>query len=74
MIPPCKEEHDIQSYYQPLSSCIGGTESKRWVPIQNRSSSFQITSAELQIHGKYCLFLMDSFLYLCSNWGGIFGI
>lgn len=50
VIPPCKEAHDIQSYYQPLESCIGGTESKRWVPIQNRSSSFQITPAELQIH------------------------
>ncbi|KAJ9554193.1 hypothetical protein OSB04_018238 [Centaurea solstitialis] len=41
-IPPCREEReDIQSYYQPLASCLGGTTSKRWVPIQNRSSGVQ---------------------------------
>ncbi|KAF5757783.1 putative S-adenosyl-L-methionine-dependent methyltransferase [Helianthus annuus] len=51
VIAPCREGHDdIQSYYQPLASCIGGTASKRWVPIQNRSSSSQITPAELEIH------------------------
>ena len=53
-IPPCKEEReDIQSYYQPLASCLVGTASKRWVPIQNRSSDSQISPAELEIHGKY---------------------
>ncbi|KAI3816635.1 hypothetical protein L1987_16338 [Smallanthus sonchifolius] len=53
-IPPCTEEReDIQSYYQPLASCVGGTTSKRWAPIQNRSSSSQITAAELEIYGKY---------------------
>nr|GEY11576.1 probable methyltransferase PMT5 [Tanacetum cinerariifolium] len=51
-IPPCKEERDdIQSYYQPLASCVVGTASKRWVPIQNRSSDSQISPAELEIHG-----------------------
>ncbi|KAK9049441.1 hypothetical protein SSX86_031591 [Deinandra increscens subsp. villosa] len=39
-IPPCTEEReDFQSYYQPLASCVGGTTSKRWFPIQNRSTN-----------------------------------
>ncbi|KAJ0865773.1 putative S-adenosyl-L-methionine-dependent methyltransferase [Helianthus annuus] len=53
-IPPCIEEREkenIQSYYQPLASCMSGTTSKRWVPIQNRSSSSIITSSELEIYG-----------------------
>ncbi|KAK3035927.1 hypothetical protein RJ639_031350 [Escallonia herrerae] len=52
--PPCKEGQDFQSYYQPLARCISGIASKRWIPIQNRSSSFSRSSAELEIHGKYC--------------------
>ncbi|KAL7590730.1 hypothetical protein Lser_V15G37324 [Lactuca serriola] len=52
VIPPCREEReDLQSYYQPLASCVSGTTSKRWVPIQNRSSSSQITPAELELYG-----------------------
>ncbi|KAI3502514.1 hypothetical protein L1887_30625 [Cichorium endivia] len=57
-IPLCNEEHEdiyIQSYYQPLASCVTGTASKRWIPVQNRSSNSQITPNELQIHGKYCV-------------------
>ncbi|XP_071715356.1 probable methyltransferase PMT5 [Rutidosis leptorrhynchoides] len=51
-ISPCREERDdFQSYYQPLAHCVGGTTSKRWVPIQNMSSSSQITPAELEIYG-----------------------
>ncbi|KAG7979154.1 hypothetical protein I3843_05G116000 [Carya illinoinensis] len=50
-IPLCKEGHDIQSYYQPLVSCISGTSSKRWIPIQNRSAGSQLSSAELEVHG-----------------------
>ncbi|OVA18893.1 putative S-adenosyl-L-methionine-dependent methyltransferase [Macleaya cordata] len=34
----CKADYDAQSYYQPLRSCISGTTSKRWIPIQNRSA------------------------------------
>ncbi|GJW77744.1 probable methyltransferase PMT5 [Tanacetum coccineum] len=52
-IPPCRDKiEDNQSYYQPLASCVRGTTSKRWVPIQNRSSSSQITPVELEIYGK----------------------
>ncbi|KAK9052187.1 hypothetical protein SSX86_028815 [Deinandra increscens subsp. villosa] len=54
VIPPCREDHeDIHSYYQPLASCVAGTASKRWVPVQNKSSDSHITPAELEIHGKY---------------------
>ncbi|CAK9186194.1 unnamed protein product [Ilex paraguariensis] len=52
-IPPCKDGEDVQSYYQPLTPCISGSTSKRWIPIQNRSSG-SLSSAELQNHGKYC--------------------
>ncbi|XP_042487350.1 probable methyltransferase PMT5 isoform X2 [Macadamia integrifolia] len=51
-VPPLCKEVDTQSYYQPLLSCISGTNSKRWVPIQNRSSGSQLNSAELEVHGK----------------------
>ncbi|XP_042498779.1 probable methyltransferase PMT5 [Macadamia integrifolia] len=51
-VPPlCKEEFDTQLYYQPLLSCISGTNSKRWVPIQNRSSGSQLDNAEIEVHG-----------------------
>ncbi|KAI9169798.1 hypothetical protein LWI28_017905 [Acer negundo] len=52
-IPLCKEGHDAVTYYQPLMSCISGTNSKRWIPIQNRSSGSQLSKAELEVHGKY---------------------
>ncbi|GJY55978.1 hypothetical protein Tco_0455093 [Tanacetum coccineum] len=53
-IPPLKEDRkDSQLYYQPpLASCVGGTTSFRWVPIQNRTFSTHITSAELEIDEK----------------------
>ncbi|XP_041015244.1 probable methyltransferase PMT5 isoform X2 [Juglans microcarpa x Juglans regia] len=46
-IPLCKEGHDVQSYYQPLVSCISGTSSKRWIPIQNRSAGSQLSARVL---------------------------
>ncbi|KAJ8774695.1 hypothetical protein K2173_017141 [Erythroxylum novogranatense] len=51
--PLCDYKHDVTSYYQPLSSCISGTTSKRWIPIQNRSSASSFGSADLEVHGKY---------------------
>ncbi|XP_030482396.1 probable methyltransferase PMT5 [Cannabis sativa] len=50
-IPLCKEGHETLSYYRPLVSCISGTSIKRWIPIQNRSSSSQLSSTELEVHG-----------------------
>ncbi|CAN1314054.1 Probable methyltransferase PMT4 [Linum perenne] len=50
-VPPvCNEGNDLPPYYQPLLSCISGTTSRRWIPIQNRSSE-QLSSYELQVHG-----------------------
>ncbi|CAI0390862.1 unnamed protein product [Linum tenue] len=48
--PICNEGNDIPPYYQPLMSCISGTTSQRWIPIQNRSTE-QLSSYELQVHG-----------------------
>ncbi|XP_058070388.1 probable methyltransferase PMT5 isoform X1 [Magnolia sinica] len=57
-IPPvCKDEKGVESYYQPLLSCIIGNTSRRWIPIQNRSywhTDAQLSSYELALHGKYC--------------------
>lgn len=49
--PLCNDGHDTPPYYQPLAACISGTNSKRWIPIQNKSSGFQLSSAQLQVHG-----------------------
>ncbi|XP_022776758.1 probable methyltransferase PMT5 [Durio zibethinus] len=49
-VPLCKEGHDA-AYYQTLMPCITGTSSKHWIPIQNRSSSSQLSSVELEVHG-----------------------
>ncbi|XP_020519162.1 probable methyltransferase PMT5 [Amborella trichopoda] len=54
-VPPlCKGEQDKQSYYQPLTSCISGTNSKRWVSIQSRPrwpTNYQLTPSDLKVHG-----------------------
>lgn len=50
-IPLCQEGHEVQSYYKPLVSCISGTMSKRWTPIQDRSSGSQWNSSKLEVHG-----------------------
>ncbi|XP_022724942.1 probable methyltransferase PMT5 isoform X2 [Durio zibethinus] len=50
-VPLCREGDDAP-YYHALMPCITGTSSKRWIPIQNRSSSSYLSSAELEVHGK----------------------
>ncbi|KAL6186769.1 hypothetical protein ACLB2K_042888 [Fragaria x ananassa] len=40
VIPLCQEEHELQSYYKPLVSCISGTMSKRWSPIRVQPDDF----------------------------------
>ncbi|KAL7091273.1 hypothetical protein ACP275_12G095300 [Erythranthe tilingii] len=47
--PLCNGD-DGSSYYKPLVRCISGTGSKRWIPIQNRTSG-SLGSSELAIHG-----------------------
>ncbi|KAK8977175.1 hypothetical protein V6N11_021261 [Hibiscus sabdariffa] len=50
-VPLCKEGYDAP-YYRALVPCITGTSSNRWIPIQNRSSSSDLSSAELKVHGN----------------------
>ncbi|EPS65073.1 hypothetical protein M569_09706, partial [Genlisea aurea] len=51
----CSKDHDVESpYYRNLQPCIGGTNSRRWVPIGTRRkwpTQSHPTSAELAIHG-----------------------
>ncbi|XP_043719785.1 probable pectin methyltransferase QUA2 [Telopea speciosissima] len=55
--PICSKGHDIESpYYRPLQSCIAGTHSHRWVPIEARTtwpSRVHLHSTELEIHGVH---------------------
>ncbi|CAA2998245.1 probable methyltransferase PMT5 isoform X1 [Olea europaea subsp. europaea] len=47
-LPLCSGD-DAHSYYRPLPHCVGGTESKRWIPIQKRSFG-SLSSVELEVH------------------------
>ncbi|XAR62147.1 Sarcosine/dimethylglycine N-methyltransferase [Bertholletia excelsa] len=53
----CSKSHDVESpYYRPLQPCIGGTQSRRWISIEDRSawpSRAKLTSNELAIHGVH---------------------
>ncbi|KAJ4850948.1 hypothetical protein Tsubulata_011524 [Turnera subulata] len=53
VVPVCNDGHDTTPYYKSLASCISGTTSNRWRPIQSRSSVSQFGTAELEVHGKY---------------------
>ncbi|XP_051122548.1 probable methyltransferase PMT5 [Andrographis paniculata] len=47
--PLCDGE-DSMSYYKPLVQCISGTASKRWIPVQNKSSIY-FSPTEIAIYG-----------------------
>ncbi|KAJ4966690.1 hypothetical protein NE237_018539 [Protea cynaroides] len=53
--PICSKGHDIETpYYGPLQSCIAGTHSRRWIPIEARMtwpSRAHVNLTELIIHG-----------------------
>lgn len=53
--PVCNKGQDVESpYYQPLLSCIGGTHSRRWIPILNQTrwpARMMPRSNLLSIHG-----------------------
>ncbi|KAK9167008.1 hypothetical protein Scep_002199 [Stephania cephalantha] len=53
--PICSQGHDIESpHYRPLEPCIGGTRSRRWIPIEQMTSwpaRATLDSTELKIHG-----------------------
>ncbi|EOA33524.1 hypothetical protein CARUB_v10019895mg [Capsella rubella] len=53
----CTKGHDVESpYYRPLQMCIGGTRSRRWVPIEGRTrwpSRFHMNKTELSLYGLH---------------------
>ncbi|XP_062097753.1 probable pectin methyltransferase QUA2 [Humulus lupulus] len=53
----CSRGHDVESpYYRPLQACIGGTQSRRWIPIQERRiwpSRANLNKNELAIYGLH---------------------
>ncbi|KAJ6818054.1 putative pectin methyltransferase QUA2 [Iris pallida] len=53
----CDKSHDFESpYYQPLSACIGGIRSQRWIPIEYRMpwpSQATLNATELNIYGVH---------------------
>lgn len=57
----CSRSHDIESpYYQPLQACIAGTQSRRWIPIEERKtwpSRSSLSEGELKIYGNCCFLL-----------------
>lgn len=65
----CSKGHDVESpYYLPLESCIGGTRSQRWIPIEKRKtwpSRAHLSPTELSIHGVDSEDLAEDSL----NWG-----
>ncbi|KAL9234274.1 hypothetical protein vseg_009162 [Gypsophila vaccaria] len=54
---------DIETpYYRPLQTCIGGTHSRRWLPIEQRSiwpSRAKLNEKELRPHGMHADDLVD---------------
>ncbi|XP_076945384.1 putative pectin methyltransferase QUA2 [Bidens hawaiensis] len=64
----CKVGRDVESlYYHPLEACIGGTHSRRWIPIEKRPkwpSRATLSSKELAIHGV----LHDDLIEDDLNW------
>ncbi|KAJ6843421.1 putative pectin methyltransferase QUA2 isoform X3 [Iris pallida] len=62
----CGKSHDSESpYYQPLNPCVGGTRSRRWIPIEDRThwpSRANMNSTELDIYGLHSEDLMDDAL------------
>ncbi|KAJ6938115.1 pectin methyltransferase QUA2 [Populus alba x Populus x berolinensis] len=53
----CSKGHDIESpYYRPLQGCIAGTQSRRWIPIQEKTtwpSRSHLNKTELAIYGLH---------------------
>ncbi|KAJ4839458.1 putative pectin methyltransferase qua2 [Turnera subulata] len=53
----CSKAHDVESpYYRPLQSCIAGTQSRRWIPIAERTtwpSRSHLNKTELAVYGLH---------------------
>lgn len=64
--PLCSKRHDVETpYYGLLQTCIGGTQSRRWVSIKDRApwpARSNLKSNEIQIYGNpFFLFFKISF-------------
>ncbi|CAN8233957.1 unnamed protein product [Cochlearia groenlandica] len=53
----CTKGQDVESpYYRPLQMCIGGTRSRRWIPIEGRTrwpSRSNMNKTELSLYGLH---------------------
>ncbi|RID56370.1 hypothetical protein BRARA_G03571 [Brassica rapa] len=53
----CNKGHEAESpYYKPLQMCLGGTRSKRWIPIEGRTrwpSRSHMNKTELSLYGLH---------------------
>jgi len=67
----CSKGQDVEvPYYRPLQNCIGGTRSRRWIPIEQRPrwpSRSKLNKNELQIHGLHSEDLAEDGI----NWNSI---
>ncbi|KAK9096434.1 hypothetical protein Sjap_021931 [Stephania japonica] len=74
--PICGRGHDIESpHYRPLEPCIGGTWSRRWIPIEQMTSwpaRATLNSTELKIHGVQSEEFVEDYLNwksaICNYW------
>lgn len=52
----CGKGHDVESpYYRPLQDCIGGMQSRRWIPIEQRRTwptRADLNKKELAVYGN----------------------
>ncbi|PSS19566.1 Pectin methyltransferase [Actinidia chinensis var. chinensis] len=66
--PVCSKGRDVESpYYRPLQSCIGGTQSCRWISIEQRPtwpSRAKLNSNELALYGLHS----EDFAEDTQNW------
>ncbi|MQL72715.1 hypothetical protein Taro_005046 [Colocasia esculenta] len=64
----CSKNQDIESpYYEMLHPCIGGTRSRRWIPIESRTpwpSRAKLNSAQLSVYGVHA----EDFSEDSTNW------
>ncbi|KAL6011989.1 hypothetical protein ACLOJK_002456 [Asimina triloba] len=67
IIPLCEDVNNLESYYQPLLSCVMGNSSTHWIPRQKRTyqhADFELKSDELSLHG----ILAEDFLEDSQFW------
>uniref|UniRef100_A0A5B6ZKJ0 Methyltransferase n=1 Tax=Davidia involucrata TaxID=16924 RepID=A0A5B6ZKJ0_DAVIN len=63
----CSKDNDVVPYYRSLQACIGGTKSRRWIPIEERAtwpSRAKLSSNELAIYGLHS----EDFAEDTQNW------